>query len=307
MAAFVDHDLIPRELKNLSGTNSSTIRILQYNILADALSHSTPNQNFCKVPQDCLSWSFRSQQLLKQIKSFNADVLCLEEVEEKHFTDFLVPSFPEYQTCHVPKKDSPCFHYADNNGSDGVALFFRTSRFTLKEAVQQYLHDEDGKEGKNPILVNVLEDKQSLGSQLIVAVTHFKAKHGFEERRKAQAESSIAVLRNVSLKYPEASVFFCGDFNGEPNEPFYAALQEAGYKSSFVEGLGAEPEFTTWKIRPSGEVRHTIDFVWQRVEGSYAVSGVLDVMKDSDVPDVKFPAYGQPSDHIPLCFDFTKN
>lgn len=31
---------------------------------------------------------------------------------------------------------------------------------------------------------------------------------------------------------------------------------------SAPERSGREPEFTTWKFRPAGEVCHTIDYVW---------------------------------------------
>ena len=40
--------LIPRQFRQLTDSqNISAIRVLQYNILADALSVSTPTENFC--------------------------------------------------------------------------------------------------------------------------------------------------------------------------------------------------------------------------------------------------------------------
>ena len=102
-----------------------------------------------KVPQVCLQWSTRSQQLAKQLKQYNPDIMCLEEVEEGHFKDFLIPLFPGYHGSHAPKKLSPCMKVAENHGPDGVAIFFRTSRFTLKESGQRYLTEENGEEGMN--------------------------------------------------------------------------------------------------------------------------------------------------------------
>ena len=91
--------------------------------------------------------------------------------------------------------------------------------------------------GNNAVLINVLSDKHT-GCDLIIGATHLKAKHGFEERRRAQTESCIAVLKEVASKHPTASVILCGDFNGEPSEPFYSTLQHAGYVSAFVTATG---------------------------------------------------------------------
>lgn len=91
--------------------------------------------------------------------------------------------------------------------------------------------------GNNAVLINVLSDKHT-GCDLIIGATHLKAKHGFEERRRAQTESCITMLKEVAAKHPTASVTLCGDFNGEPSEPFYSTLLNAGYVSAFVTATG---------------------------------------------------------------------
>lgn len=267
-----------------------------------ALSLSTPKENFCKVPQDCLAWSYRSDQIQKQLSLYNPEILCLEEVD--HFEEIKAQlSSKGFDGIFSPKKDSPCLRVADNSGPDGVAMFYKTEKFVLKETVSKYLLEETDKEGKNPLILNVFEHTYSK-QIFIIGVTHLKAKKGFEERRKAQSKSAISMIKELACKYESASIIVCGDFNGIPEEPFYKVFLEEGFQSAFVEATGKEPEFTTWKIRPTGETQHTIDYVWQFKEKALKVCGFLDIMSAECVPLERFPAYGQPSDHIPLCFEF---
>ena len=238
--------------------------------------------------------------------SFHADIICLEEVD--HFDDYFLPKLSSngYQGSFSPKKDSPCLRFPNNNGPDGVSIFFKTEKYILKEMIKKYLFEEDGKEGRNPILVNVLEEVDS-NSYLIIGVIHLKAKRAFENRRKAQSESAIDTLKNVAINYDNASIILCGDFNGEPGEPFYKTMVNAGFKSTYVDALGVEPEFTTWKIRPTSEEKHTIDYIWQHTVNSFSITGVLCLMSDDSIPAERFPSFGQPSDHIPLCIEFSRN
>jgi endonuclease/exonuclease/phosphatase family metal-dependent hydrolase len=88
-----------------------------------------------------------------------------------------------------------------------------------------------------------------------------------------------------------------GDFNDVPSSAsvrLFAA--SAPYKNVFEDAA-----FTTWKTRPSGEVKRTIDFAF--------VSAGLDVVSRMDpTAGVDFgigglPTCGFPSDHLPLRFE----
>lgn len=41
-----------------------------------------------------------------------------------------------------------------------------------------------------------------------------------------------------------AAILLCGDFNGNPSEPFHAALRNLGYQSAYAQQHGCEPQGT---------------------------------------------------------------
>jgi len=281
--------------------SNDAVRIVQWNILADALSVSSPTSNFCAVEQKYLDWSHRSQEILSQLKIKKADIICLQEVD--HYEDCFVESLTGYESIYQPKQNSPCLKIPNNNGPDGVALFYKSSRFTLKESVCEYLEEENRKKGQQGFIVTVLEDEKT-GKILICAVVHLKAKIGFEFRRIAQSRGALNILLQVVSKYPNTPLIWCGDFNGEYEEPFYELLMDSPLcmTSAYLKVLEKEPEYTTWKIRPQYEEKRAIDYIWIS-QHLLSVKGLLLPMLDEDVPAERFPCEKMPSDHIPLCID----
>lgn len=291
---------IPREFKVID--EEKDLRILQWNTLADALSVSTPTSNFCKVPQEYLAWDYRSKLVKDEIEKLDPDIVCLEEVD--HYEDFFVPFLSNYEGVFASKQNSPCLNVPDNSGPDGIALFYRSSKFELREQITEYLTEENGEIGNQGFIVVVLEDKIS-NKLLICAVVHFKAKIGFEFRRLAQAKSCLEILNGCKRKYQGARMVWCGDFNGEPDEPFYELIEgfKLGFEDAYLQALGEHPPFSTWKIRPMYTEKRLIDYIWFTSSG-FSVSSVLLPMDENRVPDTKFPSLNHPSDHILLCVDF---
>lgn len=64
----------------------NTLRILQYNVLAESYA---PNAWLPHVPPHILSWKARSWAVLRHIAAFDADVVCLQEID--HYADFFQP------------------------------------------------------------------------------------------------------------------------------------------------------------------------------------------------------------------------
>ena len=83
------------------------------------------------------------------------------------------------------------------------------------------------------------------GARLLVAVTHLHHEVPDEVQRDAQ---TAALLAWLDAAPPADARIVMGDFNAEPTEPTYARMHGAGWRSSFVEANGVEPD-VTW---PSG-------------------------------------------------------
>lgn len=234
-----------------------------------------------------------------------ADIICLEEVD--HFHDFFLPmlSLKGYTGEFLEKKHSPCLNFQPNNGPDGVCMFFKTSKFDVIENYAEYLTNEMGVVGNQGFLVKVLKHRETQ-QIFLVCVLHLKAKRDFHARRLAQTQSVLKILEKILQHHNEDTpIIWCGDFNGEITEDFFKEIigSKFALQSSYKNFLSSEPEYTTWKIRPSYEEKHTIDYVFFSTD-KLKVKDVLKLMSDEDVPKSRFPSLNHPSDHVCLCVDF---
>lgn len=252
-----------------------------------------------------MAWPFRRALIEQQLNVLDADIICLEEVD--HYKDFFHPKLTSlgYSGQFLEKLDSPCLKFDGNNGPDGVAMFVKTDKFDIIESYAEYLHEENGERGNQGFLLKVLVHKPSKRS-FVVCVTHLKAKRDFHARRLAQTKKALEILeKQVSEKYNDLPIIWCGDFNGETSESFYKEIAQSkiGFQSSYKSFNGCEPDFTTWKIRPTYEEKRTIDYIWF-TEKQLKVVDVLCLMKEDDVPQSRFPSSTHPSDHVCLCVDY---
>lgn len=251
-----------------------------------------------------MAWSNRKHCSLQEILNYNPDIISLQEVD--HFSDFYLPQLQElgYEGIFLPKEDSPCLKFADNSGPDGCAFFVDKERFILEESQEITLLDQEDKPTNQvALLVKLFDKKEKKG--LCCVVTHLKAKPGFKDLRAAQGKSILKSLTNfVETENPE--VLICGDFNAEPSEPVYSVLEEGNdsysFQSAYKTASQSEPNFTTFKVRPNGEVKHTIDYVWH--SSNLQVTGYLETPDEDDIGSDGLPCMSYPSDHLSLIFDF---
>eukprot|EP00471_Norrisiella_sphaerica_P005424 CAMPEP_0184482222 /NCGR_PEP_ID=MMETSP0113_2-20130426/3793_1 /TAXON_ID=91329 /ORGANISM="Norrisiella sphaerica, Strain BC52" /LENGTH=959 /DNA_ID=CAMNT_0026861829 /DNA_START=124 /DNA_END=3003 /DNA_ORIENTATION=- len=91
-------------------------RVLTWNTLADA---ATRNGFKDKCPGWALQWPYRKDNLLKHIRAFDADVICMQEVDKKHWNS------------HWKQCFQMLGYEGEYAGSStyGCAMFYRTSIF----------------------------------------------------------------------------------------------------------------------------------------------------------------------------------
>lgn len=232
-----------------------------------------------------------------------ADVLCLEEVD--HYHDFFLPQLTThgYAGLWKAKEDSPCLHAQPSNGPDGCALFYRTSRFSLLESRQIQLRDSSGMDSHQVAILARLQPQSPGLPPICVAVTHLKAKAGFEEMRLSQGKHLQVEMEEFASAQP---AIMCGDFNAPPTEPVYLQLSSEQSRlrmeSAYCHG-GREPVFTTWKYRPSKEAKHTIDYIWY-TPGRLDLRQVWSIPSEDEIGETALPSSNYPSDHVSLCAEF---
>ncbi|KAG5263653.1 hypothetical protein AALO_G00267170 [Alosa alosa] len=296
------------------------IRVMQWNILAQALGEG--KDGFLRCPLDALNWAERKYLILEEILTYQPDVLCLQEVD--HYFDTFRPVLSSlgYQSSFCPKPWSPCLDVENNNGPDGCALFFRRDRF--EPLATNHLRLSAMMLKTNQVAVVTTLRCRASGRRFCVAVTHLKARSGWESLRSAQGSSLLQSLCAITMEMAvqdasgavadedEAGVplIVCGDFNAEPWEDVYRRFAssplglDSAYKHLSADGR-SEPPYTSWKIRrSSGESRHTLDYIWYSSR-RFCVNGVLELPNEEQIGPDRLPSYHYPSDHLSLVCDFS--
>lgn len=110
--------------------SSNQFRVLSYNILADLYADSDYSREilFKHCPTHALEIEYRRQILLKEISGYNADIICLQEVDKKEFIRTYEPFF------RLKSRYHGVFTTKGGDVAEGVATFYRDQKFKLIES-----------------------------------------------------------------------------------------------------------------------------------------------------------------------------
>ena len=79
---------------SFESTSPDTVSLLSYNVLAPTCCDNPALAQYYKhVPKRFLSWEYRCSLLFEQIRQFQCDVVCLQEIEFSLFDDTMKPIF----------------------------------------------------------------------------------------------------------------------------------------------------------------------------------------------------------------------
>lgn len=117
------HTMTPTRL-----TGQDNFRFVTYNILANlyADSHYSRTVLFAHCPTHALEIEYRRQLLMKELLGYNADIVCLQEVDRKEYSRTYEPSF------RLVAGYSGQYH-AKGNVGEGLATFYARDKFELIE------------------------------------------------------------------------------------------------------------------------------------------------------------------------------
>lgn len=272
---------------------------------------------FIRCPLEALNWKERKYLILEEILTYRPDILCLQEVDHYYDTFQPIMSSLGYHGSFLAKPWSPCLDVEQNNGPDGCALFYRRSRFSLQAT--SHLRLSAMMLPTNQVAIVQTLTCEATGRQFCVAVTHLKARSGWERLRSAQGADLLQRLRSITSQGGPVSqdraapgsipLVVCGDFNAEPTEEVYRRFSSSPlglnsvYKLLSSDGQ-TEPAYTTWKIRPSGESCSTLDYIWYS-HNALSVDCLLDIPTEEQIGPDRLPSYHYPSDHLSLVCDLS--
>lgn len=248
--------------KRLDG---KSLRICSYNILADyyADTETGRQQLFVYCPQYAIDIDYRKQLLIKELLGYNADIMCLQEVDYKVFDLDLIPFLSEQ--CNMNG-----VHDKKGTTPEGLATFYRTDRFELIEShglnigesvkSQEACKDLFAKLQYNDQLVLRLTDRSTtlqivlLKSRefsekyFVVANTHLYFHPDADHIRLLQIGISMILVEDFIKKFKEKfstndiSLIFCGDFNSVPECGIYKLMTEGHVPANFIDWKSKEEE-----------------------------------------------------------------
>jgi len=252
--------------RQFTNKNEAEFTVIQFNTLADHLAHSFPH---CEK----LNWEHRKILLLNEIEKYDADIICLQEVD--HFEDFFEPEFKKRNYSGLFKQKT--------NGKDGCALFY-SNKLTL---IRSQLTELSGNQ------IAIFSELSTPYLTFVVATTHLKAKPEFEELRQQQAIILLSKLKEFNVNNNDEII--CLDMNSEPQSITHNVFTEQNYWTE-------KTNFTTFKIREK-EVCRTIDYIFYTTIGWDHVSS-LEIPSKEEIGANGLPNEFYPSDHLLLCNKF---
>lgn len=185
----------------------------------------------------------RVARVAQAIASFDADVICLAEVE----TEAL---FMDLQRALGPAYVGRVFGETDDPGSLDVGVLARLRVLDARRHSDEILRRPDGTTTRfTRELLEVHLDTGG-GARFIAVAAHFKSRANDDpDRRLAEAQATARILLEIVAAWPGVPVTLGGDLNDEPGSAPLTALDDAGHAR--VADLPAASAFTlTFGGRP---------------------------------------------------------
>ncbi|MET0464574.1 MAG: endonuclease/exonuclease/phosphatase family protein [Chitinophagaceae bacterium] len=252
-------------------------RLISYNILAN--SYTNPEW-YTHVNSEALAWGARRLALTERIKRLDADVICLQEVEEDAYTliDFNLRK-KGYTGVYAKKGcDKP----------DGCATFFRHEVMHLLSNEVVYYSDELHEVSRSGHLAIICSFASELGVLRIIN-THLKWDG---EEKPPECHVGYRQIRELINKYVKAdrttyAWIVCGDLNAQFNSPIVEALINNLFEDAYK---GCEQN----TCNPNRRAKR-IDYILYTA-GLRAIPERLKEIDDL----TPLPSLNEPSDHLPI-------
>ncbi|CDW60769.1 protein angel 2 [Trichuris trichiura] len=237
----------------LSSPALCSFTVCTYNILSQSCLESTA-ELYEKCEKKHLTWQHRSCLLLKELKTLNADIFCLQEVDHNTYSMFDV-FFHKRKYKGVYKKRT-----GDKN--DGCAVFWNRRKFSLVDSVAvEYFIPNTYVDRDNIGLLVKLRLKHARKSfclwrrgrkqdhYVIVANTHLLYNPRRGDIKLVQLCQLLAHLQKMAKRYLENGepfcdpIVLCGDMNCTPVSPMCTfltsgRLEYANMWRNSISGLG---------------------------------------------------------------------
>ncbi|CAL8072870.1 unnamed protein product [Orchesella dallaii] len=250
-------------------TEGDFLRVLTYNVLAD--TYATPEW-FISSPKESLDAGYRLPILNKEIQLYRADLICLQEVDEKYFEGNFEPFLGSlgYKGVHTSKTGKT---------KEGIAMFHNPAKLESLQSVDcvilehmktlplwarlESVNDFTTRlEERNTVFhISVFQVKECPKTILVVGNVHLYFHPDADHIRLLQTITCINFLETklsqLKEQYPDykITVIYCGDLNCTPPFSSYRLLTTGQINEDDEDWSSHSEE----KIVPGIPVKHSLN------------------------------------------------
>ncbi|KAJ7407028.1 Protein angel 2 [Willisornis vidua] len=217
--------------------------VMSYNILSQNLLEDNSHlYKHCR--QRLLFWTYRFPNILQEIKQLDADVLCLQEVQEDHYRKEIKSNL-ESLGYHCEYK------MRTGRKPDGCAICFKTSKFSLisSNPVEFFRRDIPLLDRDNVGLVLLLQPRFHCRADaaICVANTHLLYNPRRGDIKLTQLAMLLAEIASIAPQKDGSfcPIIICGDFNSVPGSPLYRFIKEGklNYEGLAIGKVSGQEQF----------------------------------------------------------------
>ncbi|CAB3409476.1 unnamed protein product [Caenorhabditis bovis] len=239
----------------------ATFTALCYNVLCD--KYATVNQySYC--PSWALNWEYRKTLILKEIRTYEADIITLQEVETEQFRTLFQPELKSlgYVGIFTPKSRAKTMSEEERKYVDGCAIFWKTEKFELERqhaieftslamkrastsenmlnrvmprdniALCAVLKVKESVYTNVPSRMSIPHDDNVVGSPLVVCTAHIHWDPEFCDVKLVQtmmlahevSRLNEEVAKKFNMTTQQVPVLICGDLNSLPESGVFEFL-----------------------------------------------------------------------------------
>jgi CCR4-NOT transcription complex subunit 6 len=279
-----------------------TTTALSYNILCD--KYCTQSQ-YGYTPSGALEWAHRREIILGELRERNADIICLQEIDQESFNDYFrgALAHQDYKGVFWPKSRARTMAEKEAKLVDGCATFYKNSKYILLDKqlidfANTAINRPDMK-GEHDIFNRVMPrddiavitflENRATGSRLIVVNAHVFWNPAFTDVKLVQVAilmEQITKFANKYAKWPACTDkvvyrFTNGDDDGDKEE---VAPQEPGPSQEYSEGsqipmlmcgdFNSMPNSGVYDLITHGSVSNSHSDLGSRKYGNFTRDGI---------------------------------
>nr|XP_039260067.1 protein angel homolog 2-like isoform X1 [Styela clava]XP_039260068.1 protein angel homolog 2-like isoform X2 [Styela clava] len=212
----------------------NNFRIVSYNILSQKLLDINDGL-YRKCDPNILLWEYRWPRIKLEIEKFNADILCLQEVEEYHYNEEILHFLEslDYQCVYKKRTGN------NKNKPDGVLIAYKKEKYKmLSEKKVEYFRGNFSPVNQDNVGVITLLKPISANSEaadshnenncICIVNTHllYNPKRG--DIKLVQLSTLFAEIHKIISSYPSIKIpiIMCGDFNSTANSHLFELITQ---------------------------------------------------------------------------------